>query len=164
MTMKTMKLAMAAAAVIGAGAAFAQEFGTAPSTNDAAAAEFVQQPNGAMAQDQAQAEAAAPVQQAATKPEDALAAYMNDPKNGILPYDAKTGRIVVQSTVTFDVRNPEVSNGFIEERNARATELLLNAKAEIVKSICSKMSAERLLDLPANPIRKQLDKMGDNRK
>ena len=157
MTMKTMKLAMAAAAVIGAGAAFAQEFGTAPSTNDAAA-EFVQQPNGAMAQDQAQAEAAAPVQQAATKPEDALAAYMNDPKNGILPYDAKTGRIVVQSTVTFDVRNPEVSNGFIEERNARATELLLNAKAEIVKSICSKMSAERLLDLPANPIRKQLDK------
>ena len=67
MTMKTMKLAMAAAAVIGAGAAFAQEFGTAPSTNDAAA-EFVQQPNGAMAQDQAQAEAAAPVQQAATKP------------------------------------------------------------------------------------------------
>ena len=159
MNMKQMKLVFAAVAILGTGAVTAQEFGKPPAASEAAANEtFVQQPDGALAQDQAQKDAAAPAPQASDRPEDALAAYMNDPANKIQPYDEKTGRIVVQSTVTFDVRNPEVSADFIEERNARMMELLLNAKGEIVKSICSTMSAERLLELPSNPIRKQLEK------
>ena len=158
MTMKTMKLAMAAVAVLGAGAVTAQEFGKTPeAAPEAAPATVVQQPNGALAQDQAQKDAEASASQFSDKPADALARYMNDPANNIQPYDKNTGRIVVQSTVTFDVLDPEVSADFIEERNSRMMELLLNAKGEIVKSICSKMSAERLLELPANPIRKQLE-------
>ena len=157
MTMKTMKLAMAAAAVLGAGAVSAQEFGEAAAEAPAAAAEtVVPQPAGAIAQDQAQKDAEAPAAQFSDKPADVLAEYMNDPANNIQPYDKNTGRIVVQSTVTFDVLDPDVSADFIEERNSRMMELLLNAKGEIVKSICSQMSAERLLELPANPIRKQL--------
>ena len=156
--MKTMKFALTAVAVLGAGAATAQEFGKAPVAVPAAAsATVVQQPNGALAQDQAQKDAEAPASQFSDKPADTLAAFMNDPKNNIQPYDKNTGRIVVQSTVTFDVLDPEVSADFIEERNSRMMELLLNAKGEIVKSICSQMSAERLLELPANPIRKQLE-------
>ena len=154
MTMKTMKLALAAVAVLGAGAATAQEFGKAAAP---APVTLAQPPNGALAQDQAQKDAEAPASQFSDKPADALAAFMNDPQNNILPYDKSTGRIVVQSTVTFDVLDPEVTADFIEERNSRMMELLLNAKGEIVKSICSEMSAERLLELPANPIRKQLE-------
>lgn len=155
MAMKTMKFALAATAALGAGAVMAQEFGKA--SPEAVAAEVVvQQPNGAIAQDQAQKDAETSAAQFSDKPEDVLAEYMRTKK--IQPYDKKTGRIVVQSTVTFGVRNPEVSTDFIEERNARSMELLLNAKGEIVKSICSSMSAERLLELPANPIRKQLAK------
>lgn len=161
MNVKQMRLTLAVVAALGVGVAAAQEFGKAPAaapTAAAAPATVVQQPDGALAQDQAQKDAGAPVPQMPDRPEDALAAYMNDPANNIQPYDEKTGRIVVQSTVTFDVRNPEVSADFIEERNSRMMELLLNAKGEIVKSICATMSAERLLELPANPIRKQLEK------
>lgn len=155
MTMKTMKLALAAVAVLGVGAATAQEFGKAAA---AAPTTAVKKSNGAIAQDQAQKDAEAPASQFSDKPADALAAFMNDPQNNIQPYDKDTGRIVVQSTVTFDVLDPDVSADFIEERNSRMMELLLNAKGEIVKSICSQMSAERLLELPANPISKQLGK------
>ena len=157
-----MKLALAAVAVLGVGAATAQEFGKAPAAAPAAtSASVVQQSNEAIAQDQAQKDAEAPASQFSDKPADALAAYMKDPANNIQPYDKDTGRIVVQSTVTFDVLDPEVSADFIEERNSRMMELLLNAKGEIVKSICSQMSAERILELPANPIRKQLKKRED---
>ena len=157
MTMKTMKIALAAVAVLGTGAATAQEFGKAASAAPAAApVTLAQPPNGALAQDQTQKDAEAPASQFSDKPADVLATFMKEPANNILPYDKKTGRIVVQSTVTFDVLDPEITADFIEERNSRMMELLLNAKGEIVKSICSEMSAERLLELPANPIRKQL--------
>jgi hypothetical protein len=163
MNTKTKMIAVAAA--IGVGIAQAQEFGEAPAAErqepvqmqETAEAAFVQQPGGAIAQDQMQAEKDMP--QTATselKPEEELAKYVREEK--IPSYDPDTGRIVVQASVTFDVRNPKVSDSFIEERVSRMTELLLNAKAEVVKSICSEMSAERLLELPANPIRKQLDK------
>ena len=161
MTMKTLKLALATVAVLGVGAATAQEFGKAAAP---APVTLAQPPNGALAQDQAQKDAEAPASQFSDKPADALAAFMNNPENNIQPYDKDTGRIVVQSTVTFDVLDPEVSADFIEERNSRMMELLLNAKGEIVKSICSQMSAERLLELPANPIRKQLKKREDDLK
>jgi len=162
------KFALAAATALSAGAsAEAQEFGdpAAAETSEVSLtaaedpseeAEFVQSPDGAIAQDQAQAEKDLPAAASETKPEDELAAYMSE--EGIPPYDEKTGRIVVLSTVTFDVRNPEVSPDFVGERVSRMTELLMNAKAEIVKTVCSEMSAERLLELPANPIRKQLAK------
>ncbi len=163
MTMKTMKLALAAAAVLGAGAAMAQEFGDgkneAPTevgvpaeAESAEPQEFVQSSDGAMAQDQKSVD----FENEDETPENVLAKLMASEDTSL--YDEKTGRILVQSTVTFDVRNPKVSTDFIGERVSRMMELLMNAKAEIVKTICSKMSAERVLALPANPIRKQLEK------
>ena len=162
MNAKSARFAIAAAAASVAGFAHAQEFGDPlvgvqpeqAQVLETDGAAFVQAADGAIAQDQAQAERDMPAAADDAKPADALAAYAREEK--IPPYDPKTGRIVVQSTVTFDVRDPNVSARFIEERVSRMTELLLNAKAEIVKSICSEMSAERLLELPANPVRKQL--------
>ena len=177
MTMKTMKLALAAVAVLGVGTATAQEFGAgnkldtakdavavpakatevAPVNNQAPAEpqEFVQSEGGAMAEDQKSVD----FENENDLPENVLAKLMASEDTSL--YDEKTGRILVLSTVTFDVRNPKVSTDFIGERVSRMMELLMNAKAEIVKTICSKMSAERVLSLPANPIRKQLKKEED---
>lgn len=178
MTMKTMKLALAAVAVLGAGAVMAQEFGDGKKSDkakDPAVApakpasdapvnaetpaepqEFVQSADGAMAQDQKSVD----FDNENELPENVLAKLMESEDTSL--YDDKTGRILVLSTVTFDVRNPKVSTDFIGERVSRMMELLMNAKAEIVKTICSKMSAERVLALPANPIRNKLQKEEDN--
>ena len=170
MKLKTIKLALAAIIAMGVSAATAQEFGdgkkdgttneVAPATVSSTAAvetpaepqEFVQSENGAMAQDQKTIDFDADDE----TPENVLAQLMQSEDTSL--YDPETGRIRVQSTVTFDVRNPKISTDFIGERVSRMMELLMNAKAEIVKTICSKMSAERVLALPSNPIRKQLKK------
>lgn len=154
MKASTIKCALVAIVAFGVAAAMAQEFGAGKVEENV----FVQSPDGAMAQDQQQQErlerkeAPAPKE----KPSEVIGRIMRE--DDIKPYDAKTGRIVVQSTVTFDVRNPKVSKDFIHERVSRMMELLMNAKAEVIKAICTRMSAERVLILPANPIRKQLAK------
>ena len=162
-----LKFAFAAAFAGGALAVNAQEFGDGvvpvavePSAPTAAETQpFAQDPNGALAQDMeyiAPAKLAAPIEPAEIKarPIETLNQVMSD--DGILPYDPQTERIAVAAAVTFDVRNPKVSTDFIQERSARMMELIMNGKAEIIKTVCSRMSAERLLSMPANPIRKRL--------
>lgn len=172
MKASTIKCALVATIALGAGVSLAQEFGavkeeqppvTASEDKSASVQVFEQDPKGAMAQDQAYVEDfdRHDGQDVANKHPEDLIADLFDPKKTeepLQPYDPKTGRILVQSTVTFDVRNPRVSKDFIGERVSRMMELLLNAKAEIIKTICTKMTAERVLTLPANPIRKQLQK------
>lgn len=169
MKASTIKCALVATIALGAGAAMAQEFGAvteeqAPVSADSDVAEptleFKQDSDGAMVQDQTYVEnfnRHAGQEDANKHPEDLIADLFTG-EGGLKPYDPQTGRILVQSTVTFDVRNPKVSKDFIGERVSRMMELLLNAKAEIIKTICTKMSAERVLMLPANPIRRQLEK------
>ncbi|MBQ3895252.1 MAG: hypothetical protein II739_07995, partial [Clostridia bacterium] len=157
--MKTMKLALAAVAVLGASAAMAQEFGekknTVPSGEQQ---EFVQSKDGAMAQDQALMEF--------------KDGEMNEPpasvvlaemlrKGEMSRYNPTNGRIVVQSTVPFNVRNPKISTDFITERTTRMAQLLMQAKAEIVLTMYTKMSAEQVLNEPDHPVARKLDKDRD---
>lgn len=167
MSTKLMKFALAATVALGASAVMAQEFGegiSASVSQPEKIGSFVQSADGAMSQDQnaldgEKEKITIENSSVEMKPSEVLSKLMASEDMSL--YDPKTGRILVLSKVTFDVRNPKVSSDFIEERVYRMTELLMNAKGEIVKTICSKMSAERVLDLPANPIRNQLQKEED---
>ena len=117
----------------------------APAAEPAVEAPVVIAEGGAVAQDQADLERSA---------EDLVNEYFVTRVGKT--YDPETGRIVVQATKRFDVKNPKVSTEFLKVRSAKMTELLIEAKAQIVSSIFSKMSAERILEIPGNPIEKQL--------
>lgn len=173
------KFALAAAVAAGMGtAAFALEFkegakdasvasaGNAQATEakgKATAETFVEKPNGAMAQDQKHKEEPNSAVNDASK--SALTRITeifnaeckpidNDKKAA---YDEKTGRIAVVVSVHFDVQDPDVDTDFLKTRASKMTELLIRAKAEIATAIFSKMSAERILEIPGNPIEKQLN-------
>ena len=88
----------------------------------------------------------------------AIQDYFNskdDWKNG---YDEENDRIIVFDEIEFDIKNPEVSTDFVELRKEKISELMLNAKAKIIELIMSKMSGSRILEIPGNPIAKQLEK------
>ncbi len=155
MTMKTMKLALAAVAVLGVGAVSAQEFGEKKNaTPSGEQQEFVQSKDGAMAQDQALVEF-----KEGQKEDPPASKLLGDMlrNNEMTRYDPKTGRIVAQRTVWFNVRNPKISTDFITERTTRMVQLLMQAKAEIVLTMYSKMSAEQVLNEPDHPVAKKLD-------
>lgn len=84
--------------------------------------------------------------------------YFNSKEGWNKGYDEEADRIIVTDYIEFDVKNPKVSSGFIDERKERMTELLLKAKSKIIETIMSKMSGSRILDVPGNPIAKQLEK------
>ena len=90
--------------------------------------------------------------------EQCLQNYFNAKDGWQMGYDDEKERIVVQEKVEFVVKNPEVSSDFIEKRGMAMQELLIKAKAKIIESILSDMSAERMLSIPGNPIAKQLEK------
>lgn len=71
-------------------------------------------------------------------------------------YDEKKERVVVIHSREFDVEDPTVSNDFLRKRAAMMDELLLTAKAEIVSSMMSEMSASRILEIPGNPLEKKV--------
>lgn len=171
--MKKSVIPVCAAALAVAAGAYAQEFGVptelpaeapaqvvdvpaVPAEQVAAAVAAEVQPqmvvasNGAVAQDLVDADKSA---------EDLVNEYFVAKVGKI--YDPATGRIVVQATKRFDVRNPRVSTEFLKVRSSKMTELLIEAKAQIVQSIFSKMSAERILEIPGNPIEKQLSAIVD---
>jgi len=83
---------------------------------------------------------------------------LNSRKDWIRGYDAKKNRIIVVQKIDFDIRNPEVSSDFINLRTEKMAELLITAKAQIIETILSKMSGERILEVPGNPIAKQMEK------
>ena len=139
---------MAAFAAVAAGA---QEFGgeavqeLPPETGTGPAVAEIQQ---------VQAEEVAPAPTA----KEAIEEYFNSKEDWSKGYDEEADRIIVTDFVEFDIKNPKVSSDFIDLRKEKMAELMLRAKAKIIETIMSKMSGSRILDVPGNPIAKQLEK------
>ena len=100
------------------------------------------------------AEEIAPAQTA----KEAIEDYFNSKENWNKGYDEEADRIIVSDFIEFDIKNPKVSADFIDLRKEKMSELMLKAKAKIIETIMSKMSGSRILDVPGNPIAKQLEK------
>lgn len=88
----------------------------------------------------------------------AIEEYFNSKENWSKGYDEESDRIIVTDFIEFDIKNPKVSADFIELRKEKMSELLLKAKAKIIETIMSKMSGARILEIPGNPIAKQIEK------
>lgn len=84
--------------------------------------------------------------------------YFNSKDDWQSGYDEEKDRIIVIENVEFDVKNPKVSSDFINLRKEKMSELMLMAKAKVIETIMSKMSGSRILEIPGNPIAKQLEK------
>lgn len=103
---------------------------------------------------QVMAEEIAPAQTA----KEAIEDYFNSKDGWSKGYDEEADRIIVSDFIEFDIKNPKVSADFIDLRKEKMSELMLKAKAKIIETIMSKMSGSRILDVPGNPIAKQLEK------
>lgn len=149
-------------AAVAAVAVNAQEFGgaAAPAEGTPAAAAVQELPpetgtGPAVAEmQQVQAEEVAPAQTA----KEAIEDYFNSKDGWNKGYDEEADRIIVSDFIEFDVKNPKVSSDFIDLRKEKMSELMLKAKAKVIETIMSKMSGARILDVPGNPIAKQLEK------
>lgn len=156
------KLMITTMAAVAAVTVNAQEFGgaAAPAEGTPAAAAVQELPpetgtGPAVAEmQQVQAEEVAPAQTAS----EAIEEYFNSKENWNKGYDEEADRIIVSDFIEFDVKNPKVSADFIDRRKEKMSELMLKAKAKIIETIMSKMSGSRILDVPGNPISKQLEK------
>ena len=163
------KIALVASVAVGAGAAVAQEFGdksegktverTATLTDDgngnvAVTETFVEKPDGALVADQKVLEEEVP--EAPKSATEQISMYAEDKGYQLGTWDEAKDRIVVQETIKFDISNPEVSADYLTLRKEKMSELFLNAKAQVISTIYSSMSAERILDIPGNPIAKQV--------
>lgn len=156
------RLMITTVAAFAAVAVNAQEFGGAAAPADgtpaAAAVEALPPETGtgpAVAEmQQVQAEEVAPAQTA----KEAIEEYFNSKENWSKGYDEEADRIIVSDFIEFDVKNPKVSADFIDLRKEKMSELMLKAKAKVIETIMSKMSGARILDVPGNPIAKQLEK------
>lgn len=157
------RLMITTVAAVAAVAVNAQEFGggaAAPAEGTPAAAAVQELPpetgtGPAVAEmQQVQAEEVAPAQTA----KEAIEEYFNSKENWNKGYDEEADRIIVSDFIEFDVKNPKVSADFIDLRKEKMSELMLKAKAKIIETIMSKMSGARILDVPGNPIAKQLEK------
>lgn len=157
------RLMITTVAAVAAVAVNAQEFGggaatPAEGTPAAAAVQELPPETGtgpAVAEmQQVQAEEVAPAQTA----KEAIEEYFNSKENWNKGYDEEADRIIVSDFIEFDVKNPKVSADFIDLRKEKMSELMLKAKAKIIETIMSKMSGARILDVPGNPIAKQLEK------
>lgn len=89
-------------------------------------------------------------------PMDLLGEYLEE-KGITLGWDEKKGRVIAAAEVEFDAEDPEVSDAFLDERSVRMDQLLIRAKAEVIKFIKSEMSASRMLEIPGNPLSKKFD-------
>ena len=87
-----------------------------------------------------------------------LQAWFDDQEDLFTGYDEEKAQIVTIESLDFDVKDPRVSADFIYLRSEKMSELLLKAKASVIETIMSQMSATRILDVPGNPIAKQLEK------
>lgn len=157
------KLMITTMAVAAAVAVNAQELGSEAAVaqvEDAATAAAVQElppvtgtGAGVEQMQQALAEEIAPAPTAEKAIDDYLAT-----KDWGTGYDEEKDRIVVKVFLDFDIKNPKVSTDFLKLRKAKMDELCLMGKAKIIESIMSKMSGSRILEIPGNPIAKQLEK------
>ena len=155
------KLMITTIAAVATVAVNAQELGSdaaAPAEAPAAAAEAAMPPPagqgaGVEQMQQALAEEIAPAPTA----EKAIDDYL-ETKDWGTGYDEEKDRIVVKVFLDFDIKNPKVSTDFLKLRKAKMDELCLMGKAKIIEGIMSKMSGSRILEVPGNPIAKQLEK------
>jgi len=155
------KLMITTVAAVAAVAVNAQELGSeAPAEGTPAAAAVQELPpeagTGAAVAEMQQvlAEEIAPAQTA----KEAIEDYFNSKDGWSKGYDEEADRIIVSDFIEFDIKNPKVSADFIDLRKEKMSELMLKAKAKIIETIMSKMSGSRILDVPGNPIAKQLEK------
>ena len=155
------KLMITTVAAVAAVAVNAQELGSeAPAEGTPAAAAVQELPpeagTGAAVAEMQQvlAEEIAPAQTA----KEAIEDYFNSKDGWNKGYDEEADRIIVSDFIEFDIKNPKVSADFIDLRKEKMSELMLKAKAKIIETIMSKMSGSRILDVPGNPIAKQLEK------
>lgn len=148
------KLMVTTLAAVTAVAVNAQEFGSAtaeaekalpPPTGEGAGVEQVQQ---------VMNEEVEPAQTAI----EAIEEYFNSKDNWNKGYDEENDRIIVSDFIEFQIKNPKVSTDFVNLRKEKLSELMLKAKSKIIEQIMSKMSGSRILDVPGNPIAKQLEK------
>lgn len=172
MKVSMFKFAVVASVAIGTGTIGAQEFGDGKSATEASASVvevtastiqqgeaagsdgFEQKLDGAIAVDQMVAEE--PVPEVPKSATEQISMYVEDKEYQIGTYDEAKDRIVVQESIKFDIPNPEVSSDYLNLRTEKMSELLLNAKAEIIRTMYSSVSAERILEIPGNPIAKQV--------
>lgn len=156
---RLMTMSMVAAVAV---AVNAQEFGSAAApaeeTPAAAAVQALAPATGTGAavaeMQQVQEEETVPAPTAMAQIQD----YFNGKEDWQSGYDEEKDRIIVIDAVEFDVKNPKVSSDFINLRKEKMSELMLMAKAKIIETIMSKMSGSRILEIPGNPIAKQLEK------
>ncbi len=155
------KLMITTVAAVAAVAVNAQELGSeAPAEGSPAAAAVQELPPEAGAgaavaeMQQVLAEEIAPAQTA----KEAIEDYFNSKDGWNKGYDEEADRIIVSDFIEFGIKNPKVSADFIDLRKEKMSELMLKAKAKIIETIMSKMSGSRILDVPGNPIAKQLEK------
>ena len=170
MSTKTIRLALAALVAVGVNGANAQEFGEGvkespsdlvPVVETAAeeAGIFEEKSDGAIVADQKALEEEVPdVPKSASEQ---ISMYAEEKGYMLGTYDEAKDRIVVQEKISFDIDNPEVSSDYLDLRKEKMSELLLSAKALIISTIYSSMSAERILDIPDNPIAKQVAKQNE---
>ena len=164
MTIKTMKFALAAVAVLGTSAVMAQEMGAAPATPNATApvagdtvTENLNTDGGEQIVKEAASEQVAPkiaedekkaaddVQAAVTgeKPfvsaEQIVKNTLRNELNIGTGYDSKKKAMIVVGTAEVKIPDPANDKQFISKRNIKATEAFLEAKAQIIRAISQRI-------------------------
>lgn len=88
----------------------------------------------------------------------ALKNYLKDKLNiQTTGFSSAKNRIVQVGSAGFNATREElVSEEFIDQRSMLVVEAQLYAKAKIIESILSEMSASQILDVPGNPIENQI--------
>lgn len=96
----------------------------------------------------------------ATTVEEALSNYAQKHDWNLGAYDEGKKRIIVQEVRKMDLDfNPSVDEKkFLDLRTELASELLLVAKGEVISTLYTTMSAERLLSIPGNPLRSKVSR------
>lgn len=149
------KASVIAMTLLAASVVFAQDFGTAA---DVAVAELGPEVGQGASVEAVNTAAEEAVGEGELSARERIDEYFDSKEDWIQGYDEENDRILIKEFIEFDIRNPEVSTDFLDLRVEKISELTLNAKAKVIETIMSKMSAERVLSVPGNPIAKQLEK------
>lgn len=159
---------LAASALLAATAAMAQEFGeAAPAAEETPqyveqilenTSDLAEQPLGEDFVEVVQnLEEPVPEEPAGfEEPLDRLSKYLTS-KGYSLAWDEAKGRLMSYAQIEFDVEDPEISDDFIIERSLRMEQCLLRAKATLIETIKSTMSASRMMEIPGNPLSTKFD-------
>lgn len=90
------------------------------------------------------------------KPSQLLGQYL-EAKGYSLAWDEAKGRLISYGEIEFDVEDPEISDDFVVERSLRMEQCLIRAKASLIETIKSTMTAKRMMEIPGNPLSQKFD-------